>query len=393
MIVVQVNATSGVGSTGKICLSISKLLTEEGIENYILFSQNTCDDALSLKYMSTLSLKTSIFESRLFGNYGFENSFATKHLIDKLKRIKPDIVQLHNIHSHNCNIGMLFNYLKSTDIKTIWTFHDCWAFTGYCTYFSYVECNKWQSFCSKCPKYHDYSFFVDRSFNNHQRKKELYSDYDFTIVTPSKWLAELSKQSFLQNHKTVVINNGIDLSVFHPIPNDFKDKHGITGKMILGVSFEWGLRKGLDVFVKLANRLPENYFIVLVGTSEEIEKQLPGNIITIRKTTNQSELAKIYSAADVFVNPTREDNYPTVNMEAIACGTPVITFKTGGSVESIDNSCGMIVEQNDVDGLIKAIIAITNSPSYLQESLLNKAKAFDQSTCFQQYIELYKSLM
>ena len=214
-----------------------------------------------------------------------------------------------------------------------------------------------------------------------------------TIVTPSKWLANLVKESYLGEYPVRVINNGIDLSIFKPTESDFRSKHGIGDKkMLLGVALGWGARKGLDVFIKLAEKLDaEKYQIVLVGTDESIDKMLPENIISIHRTQNQRELAEIYTAADVFVNPTREDNYPTVNMEAIACGTPVITFDTGGSTEILDESTGLVTKSNTTDGILECIRNLESSADKSKENCLVRAKNFDKESRFEEYVSLFEN--
>ena len=213
-----------------------------------------------------------------------------------------------------------------------------------------------------------------------------------TIVTPSEWLAGLVKQSFLKDYPVKVINNGINLSVFKPTESDFREKYGISAdkKILLGVAFGWGVRKGLDVFIELYNRLSaEKYQIVLVGTDKKTDKQLPKGIISIHRTQNQTELAEIYSAADLFVNPTREDNYPTVNMEAIACGTPVLTFRTGGSPEMVTEKTGSVVDCDDIDSLEREIKRICETSPFNKEDCIESAKKFDENERFLEYVNLY----
>ena len=393
MKVIQINVTCGAGSTGKICVSISKLLTQNKIENHILFSSGESDYPLGIKYTNDCYIKVQALKSRIFGCYGFNSNHATKKIINEFKRIKPDIVHLHNLHGHNCNLEILFSYLKRNKIKLYWTFHDCWSFTAYCPYFTAIKCDKWKACCKCCPLRKQFSWFADRSKWLFKKKKELFSDIDMTIVTPSQWLADLEKKSFLKDYPVKVINNGIDLSVFHPTESDFRQKHGIGDKyMLLGVANSWGARKGLDVFVELSKRLdPAKYQIVLVGTNDSVDKQLPDNIISVHRTQNQKELAEIYTAADLFVNPTREENYPTVNMESIACGTPVLTFRTGGSPEILDETCGTVVECDDVDAMEKEIVRISEEKPFTEENCLIRAGQFDQNERFKEYIDLYQN--
>lgn len=394
MRVVQINATCGVGSTGKICVGISQLLSENNIENYIICSGRSNGYELGISCSDDKYIKLQALKSKVMGNYGFNSVSATRRMISELERIKPDIVNLHNIHGHDCNLEMLFTYFKEKKIKLLWTFHDCWAFTGYCTYFDLVKCNKWQTGCSHCVQKREYSWLFDKSSKLFERKKKLFEGLDLTIITPSQWLADLVKQSFLKEYPVTVINNGIDLDIFRPAHSDFRQKYNIENKkIILGVSFVWDARKSPDVFIDLAGRLPDDYRIVLVGTNDKIDKQFPDNIVSIHRTQNQQELAEIYSAADVFVNPTREDNYPTVNMESLACGTPVLTFRTGGSPEMLDETCGSVVECDDVEALEKEIIRICTDKPYSEEGCLKKAREFDKNERYKEYLELYERVI
>ena len=391
MKIVQINVTCGTGSTGKICTSVSKILGAENIENYIFYVFGKSSFPYGIKYASDKYIKLQALKSRIFGNYGFNSQFATKRLIKELDRINPDVVHLHNIHGHNCNVAMLFSYLKDRKIKVLWTFHDCWAFTAYCPHFIMTKCDRWKKGCYDCPQRKIYSWFFDRSLYLYNKKKETMKGLVLTIIIPSKWLAEQVKQSFLKDYPVRVINNGIDLSIFKPTESDFRVRYGLVGKkVILGVAFGWGYAKGLDVFIELSNRLPENYRVVLVGTNEKVDAIIPKNIISIHRTNNQKELAEIYTAADVFVNPTREDTYPTVNMESLACGTPVVTFKTGGSPEILDETCGSAVPCDDIDAMEMEIRRICEEKPYSKESCLKRAQSFDMNQRFEEYVDLYK---
>ncbi|MBQ3596282.1 MAG: glycosyltransferase [Clostridia bacterium] len=390
MKIVQVNVTCGKGSTGKICLAVSQLLNQKGIENYILYSSGTTDYPQAIKYQDTPYAKRQALKSRVFGNYGFNSTRSTKKLISEIEKINPDVIHLHNIHSHNCNLEVFFKYLKTANKKVFWTFHDCWPVTGYCPNFDMVGCEKWKTECSKCVQRKEYSWFFDKSKKLHDKKKKLFSGVDMTIVTPSKWIASVVKQSFLKDYPVKVIYNGIDLDIFKPTPSDFRNKYNLEDKfIILGVAFDWSVRKGIDVFVELSKRLDQRFKIVLVGTNVNIDKQLPSNILSIHKTQNQSELAQIYSACDVFVNPTREEALGLTNIEANACGTPVITFNTGGSPECVDKDSGIVVAKNDIDAIEKQVISLCENNTFSKENCINKAKEFDKNQKFREYIDLY----
>ncbi len=390
MKIVQINATCGRGSTGKICVGISRLLTEQGVENYILYTSGRSDYPLGISCADDRYIRRQALKSRVYGNWGFNSRRATRRMIAELERIRPDIVHLHNLHGHGCDLDMLFSYFKAHNTKLIWTFHDCWSFTGYCTYFDLVACDKWRTGCDGCPQKRAHTWFLDRSHTLYERKKALFAGLDLTIVTPSQWLAELVGDSFLGNYPTKVIHNGIDLSVFHPTESNFREENGLTDKyIVLGVAFDWGVRKGLDVFTRLADRLDDRYRIVLVGTDDAVDRTLPANILSIHRTQNQQELAAIYSAADVFANPTREENYPTVNMESIACGTPVVTFRTGGSPEILGDVGGIAVDKNDIAAMQAALRYICEDRPIDRSTLTSAAQAFDQSLRNREYLALY----
>lgn len=392
MRVIQINATCGVGSTGKICAEISRLLTARGIENRVLYASGHSDLSAGIRYTNDRYIKLQALRARLSGRYGFHAEGATRRLLAELERFAPDVVHLHNLHSHNCNLEALLAYLKKRQIRVIWTFHDCWAFTAYCPYFDMVACAQWKTGCTHCPQRRRFSWLFDRSRELYRRKREALTGLDLTVVTPSVWLADLVRQSFLRTYPVRVIHNGIDLSVFRPTHSDFRERYGLSGEcfLLLGVAFGWERRKGLDVFLSLAQRLePEHYRIVLVGTDDAVDAQLPDSVISIHRTQDQRELAALYSAADLLVDPTREENYPTVHMEAIACGTPVLTFRTGGCAEMLTLETGAVVECNDVDAMEREIRRICAERPYTQEVCTESAKCFAGDICFLKYVELY----
>ncbi len=391
MKVVQINSVCGSGSTGKICVAVSGLLTEAGVENYILYASGSSSYPAGKRYMSAPEIKWQALKSRIFGNYGFQSKAATKRLIKELEQISPDVVHLHNLHGHNVHLGMLFSYLKQNNIKTFWTFHDCWAFTGYCPHYDMICCTQWKSEgCQRCPQTKRFSWVFDYSSHLFAQKKALFTGLDLTVITPSHWLAEQVKQSFLKDCEIKVIHNGIDLSVFYPRESDFRRKYGLEDKFIvLGVAFDWGIRKGLDVFVELSKRLDARFQIVLVGTNDKIDAHLPDRILSIHHTQDQAELAEIYTAANVFVNPTREEVLGLTNIEANACGTPVITFDTGGSPECIDETSGYVVLKNSIDDIEAVICRLAESSELSQENCIERAKMFDQRKRLDEYVRLY----
>lgn len=395
----QINSCN-FGSTGNIMLGIAQLVKKEKNECVVCVPMRR-DNCVKKGYNqifigNRLSRNIHLKLAKITGYNGCFSYLSTHQFIKRIDEYKPDIINLHNLHNCYINLPMLFGYIKKNDISVVWTLHDCWSFTGHCPHFDMVGCDKWKTGCHDCPQYREYpKSLFDNSKTMYKLKKKWFTGVEnMTLVTPSEWLADLVKQSFLKDYPVKVINNGIDLEIFKPTPSDFRKKYDVGNKnIILGVAFGWGKRKGLDVFIELANRLyKEEYQIVLVGTDDAVDKQLPDNIISIHRTNNQSELAEIYTAADVFVNPTREENYPTVNMEALACGTPVLTFRTGGSPEIPDDTCGYVVEKDNIDELEKEIICICETKPYSAEACVERAKNFDKNARFREYVDLYEEL-
>lgn len=365
MKVLMINVVCGIRSTGRICTDLADALTEQGHEVKIAYGRETVPEKYqkyAIRIGNDLDVKLHALKSRVFDSSGFGSKVATIKFIEWVKEFDPDVIHLHNIHGYYINIEVLFGYLKTCGKKIIWTLHDCWAFTGHCSHFDYIKCDRWKNGCFKCPQKKEYPkcYIADYSEFNWKKKKELFTSVEhMVIVTPSKWLAGLVKQSFLGEYQIEVIYNGIDTDVFKPIPSDFKKHYGLEDKKILlGVASVWDSKKGFDDFIKLAGMLDEGYKIVMVGLSKKQMKIIPNNILGIMRTNSTRELAEIYTAADMFLNLTYEDNYPTVNLEAQACGTPVITYRTGGSPESA-LGYGLVIDKGDINNLIKIIQAST----------------------------------
>ena len=397
MKIVQINTVTGTGSIGKIMVGIYKVAERNGEEPIIYYGRRKAPDGLrATKIASQAGVALHVLRGLFLGNSGFGSNYDTKRLIRMLEAEKPDVIHLHNIHGFYLNIEILFRYLKNSEIPIVWTLHDCWPFTGHCAYFDYVGCNKWKRECYQCIQKrtaYPYSLIFDRSRENYNRKKELFTGLkNLYIVTPSYWLQELVQTSFLSEYPIRVIPNGIDLNQFKPMDTDQGEK------IILGVANIWEQRKGLIYFEQLSNYLKENEIIYLVGVNKkqqmELQKKerkglLPlGKIKTICRTENQQQLAQLYAKAYVYVNTTLEDNFPTTNLEALACGTPVITFDTGGSSESLDYSCGIVVPQKDVAALYRAIRTIKPDA----KACRHRAQMFSLQDRFGDYLSLYRAV-
>lgn len=397
MIIAEIN-TVNFGSTGNIMYGIQKKAISNGftVYSYYCMGDKKENNTESFQVGSKLYNKITGKIAHLTGKIGCYSFLSTFLLINKFRKKNVDTIHLHNLHISFLNLPMLFRYIKKNHIKVIWTLHDCWAFTGHCPYFTIAKCDKWKKGCYECPQYKEYpASSFDNSKTMWRLKNKWFTDVEnMTIVTPSKWLAGLVKESFLKDYPVKVIYNGIDLSIFKPTPSNFRKKYAISNDkfILLGVAFGWGKRKGLDVFIELAQRLnPTQYQIVLVGTNDIIDRQLPSSVLSIHKTANQVELAEIYTAANLFVNPTREEVLGMVNIEANACGIPVITFNSGGSPECINKNSGTVIECDDIDALEKEIIRIFEKRPFTKNDCIKRAKAFDLNDRFGDYVKLYGS--
>lgn len=505
----MINVVCGIRSTGRICTDLAVALENQGHEVKIAYGREHVPDRYkkyAVRIGTDFDIKLHGIKARLFDDCGFGSRSATYRFIEWIRQYDPDIIHLHNIHGYYINIEILFEYLRKCGKKIIWTLHDCWAFTGHSAYCDAINCERWIAGCYSCPNIKEYpKSIMDFSKKNWRKKKALLSGIPcLTIVTPSMWLAGLVKKSFLAEYPINVIHNGIDVSKFYPLENDFRNFYGIDNKiMLLGKPVSWENDNVLKDYVELAKRLPNNVIIVLIGLKEEQKKDLPHNIISLRKTDSYKELEyindsadmiidlscrdkdtlthdvnlllehnykkigsryrdvndngywqnkkklgligkkiiiciaaiwdkrkglkdvlslygvtnykfivvglsseqknimpydiigisrtddidelrKLYAISDVFVNPTYEDNFPTVNIESLCSGTPVISYQTGGSPESI-GECGLVVEKGNISSLREAIYTTKISVSKCKE----QGNVFDKEFMIAKYLKTY----
>lgn len=396
MKLIQINTTANWGSTGKIAEDIGKIALENGWESWIAYGRGKPKSESNLiRIGNDFDMHFHGIQSRLFDNHGIASKKVTRQFISQIKNISPDIIHLHNIHGYYLNYPILFDYLKSWGGPVIWTLHDCWTFTGHCAYYDYIKCDKWQTKCYECPQQRSYpaSFWKDRSQANYfDKKKSFLGCPNLTFVPVSNWLKRELSKSFLSEYNAITIHNGIDINLFHPIHNihSYSDK-----KIILGVASVWDKRKGLDEFIKLRKILSNDYEIILVGLSERQITTLPKGIKGLKRTESVEQLVSLYNRANVFVNPTLEDNFPTTNLEALACGTPVITYNTGGSPEAIDAETGAAVNYQDIDLLATKIKEFCkSSSSTISQKCRNRALIlYDKNIVFRKYIRLYNDIL
>ena len=392
-------------STGRIMQEIGELAMQNGWECHIAYSKGRDGIRECRSDIVPVGNKWSTawhgIETRLFDRHGLASSHATRQFVRKIEEIRPDVVHIHNIHGYFLNYQILFDYLSKAGIPVVWTVHDCWLYTGHCYYYSFAGCDRWQTGCHHCPQKKEFptSLFCDRSRRNFEDKKAAFTSMPLdgmTIVPVSEWIRNEMRRSFLSAYPFRVIHNGINTDIF----NIYDDRQVRTAfglgdrHILLGVASIWSREKGLDDFIRMAGMLNEDEVIVLVGIKPEDRKRLPDNVVGIARTENIRQLAELYAAADVFVNPTWQDNYPTVNMEAIACGTPVVTYRTGGSVEVITPSTGMIVEQGNLNELLKSIREIESKgkASYQEACRKYALLNFKKEDRYMEYLRLYEEL-
>lgn len=395
MKVLQINTVCGIGSTGRIAVDLQRLLEKQGHEGLIAYGRGEAPaDIRAYRIGSDAAVYRHVLKTRLTDRHGFGSQRATRALIREIEAYAPDVIHLHNVHGYYLHIGELFTYLAGVGKPVVWTLHDCWPITGHCAHFEYSGCERWKTGCHDCPERTRYpSSLVDASARNYPDKKALFSAVPaLMLVTPSAWLAAVVQQSFLGDRPVEVIPNGIDHNVFHPKGDRLYDRYGAGGLLLLSVANIWDQHKGLSYLIELSHRLRREDRLVVVGVTEKQQHGLPDNLTAIPRTDSPAELAALYSAADAFINPTLEDTFPTVNLEALACGTPVITFRTGGSVETVDDRTGAVVDKGDVAGLCAALEAVRRGAFKREDCVARAAALYDKDINFQRYIALYERL-
>lgn len=400
MKIIQINTSANVGSTGRIAEDIGSVLIKNCHESYIAFGRRMQPSQSKLiRIGNKLDNYMHGMNTLLFDRHAFASRKASLKLVRHIERIQPDAIGLHNLHGYYLNIEILFRFLKESNIPVLWTLFDCWAFTGHCTYFDDISCLKWKTHCNNCPKYKNYpaSLFTDNSSRNFEDKKALFTSLNnMELVVHSNWLAGLIKQSFLGHLKINVTPTAVDMQVFRPVESNLRKKYNLDNKpILLGCANIWTNRKGFEDFIELNKLLKQKFNIVMVGLNNQEMKKIPKSILGLKRTDSLQELVEWYSIADIFVNPTSQDNFPTTNLEAIACGTPVITYDTGGSPEAVDENTGCVVKKGDVAGLAKAVIEL-NSRNRAELQVLCRARAeklFNKDLRYLDYIHLYEELV
>lgn len=400
--VLQINSVVNKGSTGRIAEQIGTTATQNRWESYIAYGRNSNPSHSNLIKIGTqFDVYNHILKSLILGEHGLGSDDATKSLIEIIKTLNPEIIHLHNIHGYYLNYKIFFEFLKTFKGKIIWTLHDCWSFTGHCTYFSDINCNKWITECNHCPKIKNYpkSLFFDTSNEAYFLKKHLFTGLDnLYIVTVSDWLKGLVKNSILQNYSVTTINNGVDLNIFKPqLKNkDLVSRLDLQEKFVMiTASTSWTKHKGFDDYMKLSLLLNENEVIIMIGLEEEVVKKLPFNVIGIKKTDNQKELAEWYNIADLVLNLSYQETFGMTTAEGFACGKPSIVYNATASPELISkDGLGYIIEPAQINDVYHAVKKIKkNGSDFYAEICRNTAiEKYNMETQFQEYINLYEKI-
>ncbi len=395
----QINAVYGVGSTGVIVEDIHNLALKNGIESYVSYSttnKNSADIKNGYIIGGTLGKKIHALLARLGGKQAYFSSFATKKLIKHIESIKPDIVHLHNLHSNYINLNLLLNYLAEKNITTVTTLHDCWFFTGGCFHYIAAGCNKWQETCGNCPKkmQDTPALLKDNSEKILKDRKKYFGKIkNLTMIGASKWISGEASKTFVKEKNIYTINNGIDTTFFVPTPSDFRKKYNLEEKfLILAPANKWFLPINKKTFDFVSQNLPEDSVIVMLGCNEAQKENLPSNVIALDYIRDRDELRRVYSACDVFANCTREDTFPSINLEIQSCGTPVVTYCNTGAQETVDNKCGFSVENGNEKEFFEAILNVKaiGKESFSEDCVNWVKENFDRDKNYMKYIDLYK---
>ncbi len=393
---VQINTVCNT-STGKLMGDIQRKANASGYETLsIVGRRKPFSDLRCIKIGNGLSFWIHVCINTVLDRQGYASYFVTRRMIQKLRQEQPDIIHLHNLHGYYMNLPLLFDYLsKEFRGKIFWTFHDCWPFTGHCAYFTAVGCDKWEKECGKCPNKRVYpiSLFADASRKNYADKKKMFTELNnLTIIVPSKWMEEMVRKSFFQNYPVITVNNGIDLQSFsyHRPLDELYEKYDISRekKIILGVANIWDGRKGLSDFLALAKKLPAGYQILLVGLTARQMKRLPSNMKGIRRTQDKKELVMLYSCASIFMNPSVEESFSLVTVEAISCGTPAIVLDTSAVKELICDENGIVLKKHGTADYLEAI-KILEERRLSREQVSQTAQKYDVDVYAKRIVDLY----
>ncbi len=397
MKILHINAVLDIGSTGTITRDIHELCISKGISSKIVYAIGPERDTDLYRMGNIIDHKLHALLSRFSENQASFSNIPTRNLIKEIEKYHPDWVHFHNVHANFIHVYKVLDYLSNKGIGVVITLHDCWFFTGGCTHFTSFKCDRWKINCGECPRMNSFgerpSIFDGTARNRKNKFDALSKLQNLYLVGVSNWVVNQSKLFGLTNAKYATIYNGIDFEIFKPTESDLRKQLNIDGKFILlGPSDKWKSAHNIENLKLLASKIDEDCVIVLFGGREK-DSTLPDNIIEYSYTRDKQQLAQLYSMSDVFINSTHEDTLSLINIEAQACGTPVITYRNTGAQETVDEVSSISVPDDDIDVLlfkIKEMKQNTKS-SYSKECINWVRSRFDINENYQKYIELYKS--
>lgn len=395
MKVLMINSLCGVRSTGRVCTDLAVMLETQGHDVKIAYGRGNVPERFqkyAVRIGSELDIKCHGVKARLADASGFGSILATKRFLNWVEDYDPDIIHLHNLHGYYINVELLFQYLRHCGKPILWSFYDCWSFTGHCAHFDYNKCDKWQTECNRCAHLSEYPrSYLDKTAVNFQRKRQLFTGVpNLQLIVPSAWMRSMVEKSYMKDYPCHVLPNGIDLSQFSPRESNIRTQMEIGDRhLVVGVSSVWHKMKGLDHINRLAQALPkEQYSILLVGGNDK-GNWIDPSILRISHTDSIAQLCEVYTAADVFINPTLQETQGLTTLEAFACGTPAVVFNSGGAAECVDDSCGIVVTKDDFTALKDAVLLACEQKSFAAEACFSKAKVYDKNARYQSFLQLY----
>lgn len=403
MIVLQINIESNYGSTGRIVEGIGRLAQSQGIETHVAYSRGANPSRLNTHHIGNkLSQGLHLVRTRVFGDHLKGSGFSTKQLIKLIEKLDPNIVHIHQVHGYYLHVPILFKYLRKSDRKIVWTLHDCWSYTGHCSYYTKIGCQKWLKECHNCPQFSGYpkSYFFDRSKEEFNLKKELFASMqNLHLVAISDWLKEEVSKSILAELPISVIKNGVDLEIFKPIKFNKeleKKKRGITSKnVVIATGTTWNSSKGLEDYKKLGAKLPNNTTLLLVGIPTYLQVGFPNSTICIERTESKEELSLLYNIADVVLSLSYQESFGLTIPEGLACGTPGVAYRNTALKEHISEHTGKLVMTGNIQEASQAIAEVIEvGKSAMSEACISFChKNYNLKNNYQNYLSLYSQLI
>ena len=397
MKLLQINVDANNGSNGSIAQELGREALRRGWESYIAYGRRSVpSESTLIRIGNDLDVKIHGIQSRLFDNHGLASKSATRQFLKSVDEIRPNLIHLHNIHGYYLNYKLLFEYFKEKNIPIVWTFHDCWPFTGHCGYFESVQCEKWKTGCHSCElrKFYPKSLFLDRSSRNFRLKKSLFTSINsLHITTVSKWLMSKVRDSFFRDYPISTVYNFVNEKIFSPnVERINRCDYGLDDrKILIGAAANWVPSKGIPDFNALAGSLSDKYQIVMVGVTEEVKNQISSNVHCLSRVESPQKLAALYAEADILLNLSRQETFGMTTLEAMACGTPGISYNNTACPEVLSNDTGVIVPTGNIKAVEEAIELIEKKgkKSFKDNCVARANTIFSKNNIISQYFDVY----